>query len=244
MSKLLFSPSELLSEIGALSELAAKFLDPAGFQLKQLATDIRGLIAQQSGSTVLEIPESWPLRTRISKGDYETSGKSNREVFAEITGIWKIELSKRGLTSGRRNRKVRPKPLIGYSGLASMTITVYDQTASENRIAHSQMDVGDLNAPGCFFHTHSFIDSSFPVPRHPNLFPTPMSAIEFVLGELFQTSWERAVSGSTDPPQRWRSIQQKRLKAILAWQMERVGQATASPWIAIKTMNPPPDIFV
>ena len=243
MANLLFRPPELLSEIEALRGLAASFLDPTSFQLEQLAGDIQGLVTQKTGTMRLEIPKGRPLRTRVSKGEFEPADKSsNRRVFAEVTGVWEIEAANHKLRD-RPGKKAKPTLLIGFIGLASTVITVYDKGADEP-IACWKMELGDANAPGCFFHTFASADHGFPVPRHPNVFPTPMSAIGFTLGELFHVDWDRAVSGSTDPPRRWCSIQKKRLKSLLEWQMELVEKATASPWFAIKVARPAAKIFV
>jgi len=245
MANLLFRSAELLSEIEALRKLSAKFLDPTSFQLKQLADDIQGLVTQRGGRFTLEIPMDRPLRTRVSTGEFEPAGKaSNRRVFAEITGIWEIEAAKHKVKDPDRPRKkAKEKLLIGFTGLASTMISVYDKRCAEP-IACWQMDLGDESAPGCFFHTFTSADHGFPVPRHPNVFPTPMSAIGFTLGELFQDGWERVVSGATDPPQRWRSIQGRRLKALLEWQIGLIADTTASPWLALKAAKPAAELFV
>lgn len=245
MANLLFRPPELLSEIAALRGLAASFLDPTSFQLEQLAGDIQGLVTQKTGTMTLEIPKDRPLCTRVSIGEFEPANKSsNRRVFAKVSGIWEIEADFYRLKKPNRPaKKAKPTQLIGFTGLASTMITVYDKRAVEP-IACWKMELGDANAPGCFFHTSAAADHGFPVPRHPNVFPTPMSVIGFTLGELFQDGWEEVVSGATDPPQRWRSIQSKRLKALLEWQLKLVVEATASPWFAIKVAKPAPEIFV
>ena len=245
MENLLFHPAELLSEIEALRNLSASFLDYTSFQLEQLAGDIRGLVTQKSGALTLEIPKYRPLRTRVSAGEFEPASKSsNRRVFAEITGIWEIKAAKYKVKNpDRPGKKAKETLLIGFTGLASTVISVYDEGCAEP-IACWKMEIGDASAPGCFFHTFASVDHGFPVPRHPNVFPTPMSAIGFALGELFQDGWEQAVSGGTDPPQRWRSIQGKRLKALLEWQLKIIAGATASPWFALKAAKPAAGLFV
>jgi hypothetical protein len=245
MANLLFHPAHLLSEIEALNGLSASFLDATSYQLEQIGGDIRGLVTQSGGSLTLEIPEDRPLRTRVSEGEFEPATKSTtRRVFAEISGIWEIEAAKHKVTNRERPRKkAKDTLLIGFTGLASTVISVYNDGGGE-RVACWKMELGDVNAPGCFFHTFSSADPGFPVPRHPNVFPTPMSAIEFALGELFQDRWERVVSGATDPPQRWCSIQAKRLSNLLEWQAELVQMATVSPWVAMKRAKPPQDLFL
>lgn len=246
MANLLFRPKELLSEVDSLQKLAARFLDLASpFQLDQLAGELRGLVTQKRGPMTWEIPEDRPLRTRVSQGEFETAGRSsNRRVYAEVTGIWVIEAAgAEQFHLDRSKRKTMPPTLIGFTGRASTVITVFDEDEADP-IAHWKMELGDARAPGCFFHTHFASDDSFPVPRHPNVFPTPMSAIGFVLGELFQGEWEEVVSGATDPPNRWRSIQGKRLKALLQWQLAQVDQATSSPWVSMKVAKPAAAIFL
>ncbi len=245
MANLLFRPSDLRTEIEALCGLAASFLDPRSFQLEQLAGDIRGLETQKTGTMTLEIPRDRPLRTRVSTGEFEPANKSsNRRVFAKVTGVWEIEASRHRLKNpDRPGKKAKPTLLIGFIGLASTVITVYDEGAKEP-IACWKMELGDAKAPGCFFHTFASADHSLPVPRRPNVFPTPMSAIGFTLGELFHADWDRALSGSGYPPRRWCSIQKERLKSLLEWQMALVENATASPWFAIKLAKPAAEIFV
>lgn len=245
MANLLFHPADLQNEIEALRQLSAAFLAPTSFQLAELAKDIQGLVTEGRGSLTLEIPVDRPLRTRVSVGEFEPPNKgSNRRVFAEVSGIWEVDCAKRKVKDrDRPGKKEKEKLFIGFTGLASTMVSIRDQGATQP-VALWKMELGDANAPGCFFHTFASADHGFPVPRHPNLFPTPMSAIEFVLGELFQAGWEKAVSGATDPPQRWRSIQKARLTKLLEWQMELVDNATASPWLALKAIRPAADLFV
>jgi len=245
MANLLFRPADLLSEIEALKGLSASFLDPTSYQLEQLAGDIQGLVTQKGGTLTLEIPVDRPLRTRVSVGEFEPAAKSaKRRVFAEVSGIWEIEAAKHKVKNPERpGKKAKDTLLIGFTGLASTVISVYDEGGDEP-VACWKMELGDAKAPGCFFHTFSSADHGFPVPRHPNVFPTPMSAIGFALGELFQDGWEKAVSGATDPPQRWRSIQGKRLTKLMEWQLKLIAEATASPWFALKAAKPAAEIFV
>lgn len=245
MANLLFHPAELQSEVEALKHLSAAFLDPTSYQLAELASDIQGLVTAGSGSLTLEIPKDRPLRTRISVGEFEPPHKgSGRRVFAEVSGIWEVDCAKRKAKDPERpGKKVKERLFIGFTGLASTVVSICDEGQIEP-VALWKMELGDASAPGCFFHTFASADHGLPVPRHPNLFPTPMSAIEFALGELFQAGWEKAVSGTTDPPQRWRSIQGGRLTKLLTWQMGLVANATASPWLALKVERPAAELFV
>ena len=245
MANLFFRPAELLREIAALRDLAARFLDRASpYQLEELASDIRGL-ETIGGTHTLEIPTSRPLKTRVSEGEFEPPHKSSsRRVYGLITGIWEVEAAKRSIPDPTRpNKKVKPTMLIGFTGLASTVFEIKDE-ATDNTVALWKMELGDANAPGCFFHTFASADQKFPVPRHPNVFATPMSAIGFALGELFQSDWEQTVSGTTYAPSEWRAIEAKRFKALLGWQLEQVAKTTSSPWCSLKMAKPGNALFL
>ena len=246
MANLLFRPAELLNELSALQGLAGRFLDRASpYKLEELTAEIQGLQAR-GGTYTLEIPELRPLMTRVSQGEFEPPNKkkSTRRVYGSITGIWEVEATKHVVRDpDRPNKKAKPTMLIGFTGKASTVFEVKDEE-SEETVACWKMELGDANSPGCFFHTFASADHGFPVPRHPNVFATPMSAIGFALGELFQGGWEETVSGTSDAPNRWRSIQAKRLKALLTWQLEQVAKTTSSPWCSLKVAKPDNALFL
>ena len=185
------------------------------------------------------------LRTRVSQGEFEPPNKkSKRGVYGLITGVWEGEgTNNTPVDPSRPNKKVKPTKAIGFYGKASAIFDVRDEK-SEQVVASWKMELGDANSPGCFFHTFASAEDSFPVPRHPNLFATPMAAIGFALGELFQGDWEKIVSGQSDPPNRWRTIQKKRLQALLEWQLEQVKKTTSSPWCSLKVAKPKDTLFL
>jgi hypothetical protein len=161
-----------------------------------------------------------------------------------ITGIWELEAAKHPIPDpDRPNKKAKEKMLIGFIGKASTVFEVKDE-ASGDSLARWKMELGDASSPGCFFHTFSSSDHGFPVPRHPNVFATPMSAIGFALGELFQEAWEQTLSGSTDAPNRWKSIEKKRFEALLNWKLAQVKNSTSSPWCDLKAAKPPRELFL
>lgn len=245
MANLLFKSTDLLNELSALQGLAARFLDRTSpYKLEELLGEIRGLLAR-GGKYTLEIPELRPLKTRVSEGEFEPANKkSARRVYGSITGIWEVEAAKHSIPDpDRPNKKPRPTTLIGFTGKASTVFEVKDE-ASRNTLACWKMELGDANSPGCFFHTFASTDRGFPVPRHPNVFATPMSAIGFALSELFQGAWEETVSGASDAPNRWRSIEARRFKALLNWQLEQVAKTTSSPWCSLKAAKPASALFL
>jgi hypothetical protein len=245
MANLLFRPADLLNELSALQGLAGRFLDRTSpYKLEELTREIQGLQAH-GGKYTIEIPGTRPLRTRVSNGEFEPPNKkSARRVYGSITGIWEVEATKHAIPDPNRpNKKSKSTMLIGFTGKASTVFEVKVE-ASGDTVACWKMELGDANSPGCFFHTFASADHAFPVPRHPNVFATPMSAIGFALGELFQGAWEESVSGTNDAPNRWRSIQAKRFKALLDWQLKLVAKTTSSPWCSLKAAKPDSALFL
>lgn len=245
IANLLFCATELQEELSALQSLADQFLDrTCPFQLKDLGSDLKGLMTR-GGKMDLQIPKCHPLKTRVSIGEFERSSKKSKQrVFGTITGIWEVERVEYPVPHpSRPNKKRASRKFIGFTGKSSTTFNVTDED-TETTVASWKMELGDSEAPGCFFHTFSSVDHRFPVPRHPNLFATPMSAIGFALSELFQDKWEEAVSGNVDAPNRWRSIQSKRFQALLKWQLEQVSKTSSSPWISLKRAKPNVDLFL
>jgi hypothetical protein len=235
----------LVNELVALNGVASEFLDPASsYQLDALLGEIRGLQVR-GGRHILQIDELRPLKTRVSNGEFEPPYKSStRRVYGLITGIWELEAAKHPIPDpDRPNKKAKEKMLIGFIGKASTVFEVKDE-ASGDSLARWKMELGDASSPGCFFHTFSSSDHGFPVPRHPNVFATPMSAIGFALGELFQEAWEQTLSGSTDAPNRWKSIEKKRFEALLNWKLAQVKNSTSSPWCDLKAAKPPRELFL
>lgn len=245
MANLLFKPTELVEELDALKGVASEFLDPASsYQLDALLGEIRGLQVR-GGRHILQIPELRPLKTRVSNGEFEPPYKSStRRVYGLITGIWELEAAKHPIPDpDRPNKKAKEKMLIGFIGKASTVFEVKDE-ASGDTLACWKMELGDANSPGCFFHTFSSTDHGLPVPRHPNVFATPMSAIGFALGELFHAEWEKTILKPSDASNRWKRIEAKRFRALLDWQLKEVEKSTSSPWCDLKAAKPPRELFL
>jgi hypothetical protein len=79
------------------------------------------------------------------------------------------------------------------------------------------------------------------VPRIPTLFVTPMAALEFLLGELFQDRWAEHVSADRDDVRHWRSTQEDTLIRVLEWKAQKIRTGIGSPWIALKRAKPEED---
>ena len=131
------------------------------------------------------------------------------------------------------------------------------------RLTRWRIELGVDDSPGCFFHTHILVEGdetrfpkAIPIPRLPSPFVTPMAAVEFALGELFQDKWQERARQARDPQRRWRSIQQQRWSNLLTWQdhlitrhasspwVESFPSEQSSPWVDLKHATPPDDLFL
>ena len=113
-----------------------------------------------------------------------------------------------------------------------------------------RIEMGAYDSPGCYFHFQILGDrrrppfpKSIPVPRLPSPFVTPMAAVEFVLGELFQDKWSRTASEARHHHGRWRAIQCQRWCNLLKWQRAAV-VGGSSPWMNLKEAKPPSGLFL
>jgi len=127
--------------------------------------------------------------------------------------------------------------------------------SSDQEIASWRMELGDAASPGCFFHAQvgPYEDRPFPksvpVPRLPSLFFTPADALQFVIGELFQTDWPAALVRETDALRRLRQYQRARLETLLSWNLSIVtptpgSKEAGTPWAGLKAAKPDPLLFV
>lgn len=242
MAGLMFAADDLLDELLTLKSLAGPFkAHGSTYDLSELEGQIKGLVAAGAGaSRQLEIPKDRPWKTRLSEGEFESPGKNcNTSVYAEVTGKWAATI----VVDNPGKKPSQQKRRVAFGGVASTVIRVID-SASETPISVWKMELGDANSPGCYFHTHAGSAPGFPIPRHPSLFATPMAAMGFALGELFQAAWAEAVQSTAGPGNRWRSIQKRRVTAILKWALSEVECATSSPWMALKAAKPKDDMFL
>ena len=136
--------------------------------------------------------------------------------------------------------KAKPKAgpvAFDVSGIASAKIQIRKAT-DENAdvLATWKVELGAVDSPGCYFHSHIAGDLS--IPRIPSLFVTPMAALEFLLGELFQDQWAEHVSNDRPDVQFWRSTQKNSLVQVLDWKRKKIESGVGSPWIALKRAKP------
>ena len=159
-----------------------------------------------------------PLRTRPSRCYEPGSRSGGLGIYAHVTGIWELRPVGRKGT----NREV------AFTGKASTVVELWPEQCMwceehrlTSRVARWKIELGAHDSPGCYFHFHLGnhhdppLRAAIPIPRLPSPFVTPMAAVEFVLGELFQDEWQRKVRMARDHHKRWRRIQRERWSTFL-----------------------------
>ena len=243
----------------ALREMAKHFLAAGGpGVLTALERDLER-IGEKTTDRVQELVLR-PLRTEPTR-DYEPGPRSGGlKVYALISGKWELR------TVGREG----PRRKIAFVGKASAVIELWPENClwgeeheRPDRLARWRIELGTHDAPGCYFHIQILGDhnespfpKAVPIPRLPSPFVTPMAAVEFALGELFQDRWQEEARQARDPQRRWRSIQQRRWSSLLTWQKDLITRRTSSPWVEsfppeesspwidLKHAKPPDDLFL
>ena len=227
-----FKRSELVREVKALRKIASAFLD--GSARRTLERWESALSATSVEVLRVELPE---LKTRPNEGAHEAGHRRGAlNVYAGITGCWESRLE---------------GGLVEFCGIASTRIGLFN-AENDERLGMWRVELGVEDAPGCYFHVQVLGDREeppfphgLPVPRLPSIFVTPMAATEYVIGELFQDQWEKAVSQRRPDEDYWRRLQGKRLRCLLGWQVrELTKQVQSSPWMTLKSAKPDGNIFL
>ena len=248
MAGLEFYLQELLTEIDAIQRIAREFIAPEDARVLMA---LKGSL-DQIGNMNTDSPQDLylrPLRTKPSV-DYEPGLRSGgMTIYAEMSGKWQLR-PKRSVKSGSKRR-------VQFVGKASTLVELWEDGRSPNeeggnlhRVASWRVELGAYDSPGCYFHIQVLGDrdeppfpKSVPIPRFPSPFVTPMAAVEFVMGEMFQDKWQQEASRSLDPQRRWRSIQGKRWENLLSWHRDALKDAS-SPWMSLKRAKPPIGLFL
>jgi hypothetical protein len=205
-------------------------------RFERVQADLRSL--RPNSMLAWQVPKAQPLETIGSDGEYEmkAGGKGAHVVVGRISFLWELEAGRAPI----RTVKLRDN--------ATTRIELIDQNEGHS-LGMWRMEVGQEDGPGCCFHvqvlgetTSPPFPKSLPIPRLPTIPPTPMAALELVLGELFQRRWQDQVRRSTETAEMWRGVQQRRWTSFLGWQRETVRKVGMSPWVALKSF-PPRDLF-
>ena len=242
MAGLHFLIAELERETTALKTMGNGFFDSGtSWVLSEFLRDLRSIGSQREG-TVHRL-NLRPLRTKPSEGEYEAGSRQGREkIYAVISGTWKLR---------RLGNHKSPKRKIEFCGNASTKIELYASDEPCKRLAMWRLELGAEDGPGCYIHAQILGDSddppfpkSVPIPRLPSIFVTPMSAVEFVLGELFQDKWAQRTSRKTGDAQIWQGCQRRWLECLFSWYQGELEGSSSSPWMALKAAKPDGRLFL
>ena len=242
MPGLRFPFAELERETKTLREIASSFLDSkTTWVLDRFQADIRN-ISNTSAGTIRTLEFQQPLRTVPNAGGHEVGGRSGSSLYANISGTWEVQAM---------GSRPLPKRQVEFCGKASTKVELYACNAPTKRVAMWRLELGAKDSPGCYVHAQILGDSSqppfpksVPIPRLPSLFVTPMSAVEFVLGELFQDQWAQESAKNNNDALHWRALQIRRLGQLLSWYQSTFQNADSSPWMALKTAKPDGKMFL
>ncbi len=247
MAELEFSFDEVVAEIKVMGNIAKSFIRPeSAYVLPQFVDDLESIRSSQADRTFeWQIPQTAPLQTVTSRGQYETAGRMGSEhVFAEVTNIWQI---------ARVRQRRRESARFRLTGKASTKIRIRrDNNAGRFQdIAMWRIEMGAADSPGCHFHIQVLGENTkrpFPrtlcIPRFPSIFVTPTLALDFVLGELFQEEWARRMSEQSSDMNTWSRIQSSRFKRLFKWHSDAITANSGSPWLAIKRSKPASEMFL
>ena len=249
MEELTFHFSEFDREILAITDIARQFLAPGAEEILGNLKGSLDRIRRDRGGNRHQwtTQKGLAIRTRSSCGDRDFGGAESRPLSGRVSFTWEIE--------PLYATKTRPATDFRLAGIASTRLAIVDEE-TDGQLARWNMEIGDINSPGCHFHVQVKEEDSvtssqdtrlFPdwlsIPRLPAYFTTPALALEFLLGELFQGEWHRHISRDTDAVNYWHGIQSERFKRVFEWQQGIVSRSSGSPWTSLKMEKPDSDLF-
>ena len=236
MAGLRFKIAELEREIKAMETMGEEFFESRTlWTLKDLLRDLQSIGGAQKGKAR---PLELQCLHTIPSDQYEAgSRRGGKKIHAVISGKWQLRpLEKRE---------------IEFCGIASTRIELYASENSDKRLAMWRLELGAEDSPGCYVHAQILGDSDkppfpefVPIPRLPSLFVTPMSAVEFVLGELFQDKWPEVTASGDPEVKNWRALQKKWLQSLFSWYRREMEKTDFSSWIALKQAKPAEGMFL
>jgi hypothetical protein len=238
-----FDFADLQREISNFAKVSRRFLkEESRYLLNEWLTELVNFHASQHpGSWKWSIHEAQPIRTQ-STNEYEPGNRRGAfSVYGELSSVWEITLKGTRRGAGQ---------VICLNGIASTKVKIFRQRSdgSTQQIAQWQIEVGDRTSPGCHFHVgigqFGETGASLSVPRLPSLLFTPIDALDFLLGELFQAKWKETVSDETQPMQIWSEQQRKRLFRLLKWKQDQIDHSGGSAWNYLKHQRPHAKIFL
>lgn len=227
---------DLIEEADCMLSLCYPFVDLATYQsLRTYRSHVAALSSCKANAE--KIITLRPIRTGLAD-------VRKRNIYAEISGNWAVT------PLSNRSNKAPFRRNVAFSGIASTRIELFEKDSAE-RVAMWRIELGIYGAPGSYFHMQVLGDTTqrpFPktieIPRFPSFFATPMSAIDYTLGELFGSEWEKSTSGKDRSNQKWCQLQKRFLGRQLDWYRNILSSPSPSNWMSIKTAVPPSDLFL
>jgi len=225
-----FTFDQFRREVDSMRTISRQFMDRGAERVFPDLLEHLDQIRTAGRTACWDAPLRSPLITQPSR-EYEPEGKTAFAVRGEISWTWEISPLR---------LKAKPKAApdaFEVTGIASAKIQIRKATVENaDVLATWKVELGAVDSPGCYFHSHIAGDLS--VPRIPSLFVTPMAVLEFLLGELFQDRWAEHVSRDSPDVQFWRSTQLKSLVQVLDWKKNKIQSGVGSPWVALKRAKP------
>ena len=230
MSGFRFELAELQRETKALKALGEDFLDTrTSWTLDRYSSNLQSIGRGRRGTPrTLDLQ---CLRTTPTTSYERGTKDGGKEIYANISGTWDLK--------PLENQKIE------FCGIASTRIELYSLDEPGKRLAMWRLELGADDGPGCYIHAQILGDlddspfpKSVPIPRLPSIFITPMSAIEFALGELFQDKWAKVTGENTDEAKYWRALQRNRLQHLFSWYQSKLNNSGLSPWMSLKDWKP------
>lgn len=224
-----FTFEQFHREVDAMSRISRRFMEAGADSIfRRLLTSL-DQIGSAGRPARWDAPEGSPLVTCPSS-EYEPGGKTAFAVRGEICWTWAISPVR------RRPKSKSPPDAFDVNGIASTKIRIRKINANNEVLSTWKVELGAIDSPGCYFHSH--LDGDLCIPRIPSLFITPMATLEFLLGELFQDRWAEHVSSDSDEVRFWRSTQVNSLVQMLEWKRKKIESGVGSPWMALKRAKP------
>lgn len=242
-----FRFSDTLQEIEQIKRLARTFLDrdTFAFVIPDWQTKLQQFQLQDSVDRKLwDIPSDAPIRTKPVDGDLVPQKHCGIKLHGEISTTWTISA-----TRGTKKHRRRPETFTLLSSSPSSTKVCLVETEQSRTLAEWHFDVvSNKQAPGSAFHTQikwalpDPLSSDLDIPRFPNMMVTPMDAVVFVLGELFQEKWTKHVTSKLSYNELG-SLQAKRLTKALRWYLDKISGMSVIPWIVFADNRPGSELF-
>jgi hypothetical protein len=234
--QLRFRWAHVQRELRETERLVSPFLDRGALGRLATAADHLEVMRQARRGGAWGLASEAPVVTRPSRA-YEVEGrKGAHEVQARIDSTWSIT--------------AEDAQVFRVTGNVSTRIRLVD-AADGCELGRWRVELGAEGAPGCFFHTQIRGQEedeeppwphSLPVPRLPTPLISIPAVVVFVLGELFQTEWDRHVDDARS--QRLAADQRRDLERRLQWELSVVRSDGTLPYSSLKNALPHRDLFL